>query len=169
MPDHPNPSPPVPSNAFTPEFLDRLHFRDEPAGSFESEMLGPWRIEAQRDGFVLFHRWESAERGDRPFARFRRREDALLWFAILPSLAHSPLYSLRKEATPTGFLIEGGGEVLGSLQTYDPAVAAAAATAAALVRSPLSLAAALEAAGSFVLRSAGDLLGRSGLVHLVGA
>lgn len=169
MPDQPKPtSPPPPGNAFTTEFLERLRRRDEPTGAAEADLAGPWRIEPTAAGFSLFRGWESAGRGDLPFARFRRREDALLFFAVLPGHAREPVYTLRTEAGPSGYAIEGGGEALGSLHTFDPDLVSASATAATLVRSPLCLAALLEAAGSFALDAAGDLLGRQGLARIVG-
>lgn len=169
MSNQPKPSPPAaPGNAFTAEFLERLRRRDEPAGSAEADLAGPWRIEPTAAGFALFRGWESAGRGDLPFARFRRREDALLFFAILPGRAQEPVYALRKETGVSGYVIEGGGEALGSLKTFDPDVVSASATAASLVRSPLCLAALLEAAGAFALDAAGDLLGRQGLARIVG-
>lgn len=169
MPDQPNPSsPPAPGNAFTAEFLERLRRRDEPTGAAEADLAGPWRIEPTASGFALFRGWESAGRGDLPFARFRRREDALLFYAILPGRAQEPVYVLRKEAGPSGYVLDGGGEALGSFKTFDPDLVSAASTAAALVRSPLCLAALLEAAGSFALDAVGDLLGRQGLARIVG-
>lgn len=172
MAQPPSPSPPPPAasdNAFAPDFLADLRRRDEPVGAAEAELVGPWRIDPTPEGFALFRRWESAERGDAPFARFRRREDALLFFAVLPGAGRDPMYRLRPEATPAGYGVDSAGEVSGGLQDFEPEVVSAAAVAAAVVRSPLSLAALLEAAGPLVLEKAGELLGRRNLARLIGA
>src|SRR5436190_792339 len=118
MPHHPESSPPAPtpSNAFDADFLADLRRRDEPVGAAEAELVGPWRIDPTPDGFALFRRWESAERGDPPFARFRRREDALLFFAVLPGAGRDPIYSLQKDATAVGYGVDSAGEASGGLQ-----------------------------------------------------
>jgi hypothetical protein len=147
-------------NAFAPEFLGRLDERDEPATASEADAAGPWKIEPfPHGGFALLREGESLRRGDRPAGVFERRETALLAAAVLPATGSAPLFRLRGEATPHGFVLERPrGEVAGHLEFYDPDAAAALHVAESLLRSPDCLAHLLEAAGRIALLRAGRIV-----------
>jgi hypothetical protein len=95
---------------------------------------------------------------DTPVFVFKDREDALLAAAILPAVGRDPLYRIRSEETPKGFVIESEGEVVGHSLLFNEDVAAGLHVASCLLRSPLALARLLEAAGGQTLEHAGKLL-----------
>jgi hypothetical protein len=72
---------------FTPEVLERLRERDEPAIAIEAELEGPWQVERPPGGggWGVYRRGE-VEAGELPFCRFADRHLALLAAAVLPAL-----------------------------------------------------------------------------------
>jgi hypothetical protein len=138
-------------------------------------------------GFALLREWESAEAGDAPYAIFRRREDALLAAAVLPATGRERLCLLGSEPEAEGFPVQDapepsatpGAEAVemptgapggasgdgaprrvpaGHLRDFDEDLAAALHVVEAIVRSPVSLARLLEAAGFVALEQAGRIL-----------
>lgn len=146
-------------NIFLREFLDLLARRDEPPAAREADVAGPWHVEEVRATFYAVYRsGESFTRGHRPFAVFTDPTHALLIAALLPATGRDPLYQLRKEAGPSGYAIEAGGEVIGHLAVFDDKLVAALHVVECLLRSPEALAHLLEAAGAVVLERAGAVL-----------
>jgi hypothetical protein len=158
MQDREDRSTPRPSNAFTPEFLNRLAERDEPLTAAQADAAGPWIVvEIPSPGWGLFRRGESLAAGDRPTAVFRQRERALLAAAVLPGTGLDRLFRLQHELGPEGYAVESGGEVVGYLKHFDPDLLAALHTAEALARVPESFAYLLNGSGAVALERAGRL------------
>jgi hypothetical protein len=173
---------PVSRNAFTTDFLHRLDQAGEPDGAREADVAGPWVVRRVRYqgtfGFAVLRDWESPQDGDAPCAIFRRRETALLAAAVLPALGREPLYRLATEPDAAGFPLQAGTGprdpalvpaavavtaiphpgIAGHLRDFDEDLATALQLVAALVRSPLSLASLLEAAGHVAVEQAGRIL-----------
>ena len=169
-------------NAFTTDFLHQLDQAGEPDGAREADVAGPWvvrRIHYQGAvGFAVLRDWENPQDGDPPCAVFRRRETALLAAAVLPALGREPLYRLATEPDGAGFPLHAGSGakdpalvpitvavtatphpgIAGHLRDFDEDLATALQLVAALVRSPLSLASLLEAAGHVAVEQAGRIL-----------
>jgi hypothetical protein len=148
-----------PFTVFTMEYLRwRSEHGDEPRTSSEAETAGPWWIVPLLDGTHGLFRCGERPLSDTPTFVFKDREDALLASAVLPSVGRDPLYRIRPEETPKGFAIESEGAVVGHSLLFNEDVAAALHVASCLLRSPLSLARLLEAAGGQTLDHAGKIL-----------
>ncbi|HVR95670.1 MAG TPA: hypothetical protein VMW27_03595 [Thermoanaerobaculia bacterium] len=145
-------------NVFTPEFLQLLGERDEPPTAGEADAAGPWRVEEIPGVFGVFRSGESIPRGFRPYAAFSSRPLALLAAAALPGTGRDPSFRLDKEAGPSGYAVQSGGETVGVLGLYDEKLIDALNVLEAVVRSPQALADLLEAAGALALERAGVLL-----------
>ena len=148
-------------NAFSPEYREWLLERSEPFLSAESEGAGPWELRDEENSFALFRAWEGFEHGDSPEGVFRMREAGLIFFAVRPAVGREPLYRSLEPVTETGFAIESGGQVVGHLRFFNPAWLQAAHVGACLARSPLALAALLEAGGPDLQEQVGRILGRN--------
>jgi hypothetical protein len=145
-----------PFNAFSDEYLSAVQERDEPSTAHEAETSGPFSLAEQEGLLALYRPWESAESGDVPLALFLHRETALLFQAIWPAIGRSRLYRLREAPNVQGYGLEEGGQVVGSLRSFDPDAVLGGHFASYLARAPLSLALLVEAAGP----AAQKLLGR---------
>jgi hypothetical protein len=147
-------------NAFFPSFLQRFLERDEPPNAGESDVAGPWHIEEVPGlGFGLFREGESLARGFHPQAVFPDRWLALIAAAMLPGTGRDPLFCLAKEPDDQGYgvLLDDGSEV-GHFVLFDEDLLEGMNNAAALLRSPASLAWLLEAAGPVTLERSGAIL-----------
>ena len=165
MPSRPkcNPSAhPTPSNAFRRRFLRRFDERDEPVTALEADMAGPWSVaQLPGEGFGLFRAGEHFSRGFRPAAVFPDRSLALLAAAVLPGTGREPLLSLDGRPDPDGgcySLSLDDDTVVGHAEQFDEALVDALNVAISLVRSPLSLAFLLEAAGPTATARCGAIL-----------
>jgi hypothetical protein len=146
-------------NAFARLFLRRMAQRDEPQTAGEADVQGPWRVVAAPGlGYAVLRVGEDLGEGDRPAAIFRDRSAALLAAAVLPSTGCEAAYRLGHDAEPRGYPLWAEGEVAGHLQLFDEALTQALHVVDRLTRSPLSLAALLEAAGGLALEHAGRIL-----------
>jgi hypothetical protein len=156
-----SPEPPAapPANAFRSDYLGFLHRQDEAFFSAEGENAGPWMLRAEENGHALYRQWEAREHGDRPEAVFRHRDVALLFLAVWPAVGRDPVFRAG-ERTPEGHEILGGPAVVGHLRAFSDELLQAARIAAAIIRSPLALAALVEAAGPVVQEKVGQILGR---------
>ena len=152
---------PILTNAFTPEYLERLREQNETPSSVETEAAGPWELRGQEGAYPLFRVWEGFEHGDSPEAVFQLREAGLIFFAVRPAAGREPLFRPLEPETEEGFAIESGGEVVGHLRFFDQDWLRAAHVAACLARSPIALAALLEAGGPLLQEQVGRILGRS--------
>jgi hypothetical protein len=159
---------PLLSNAFSPEYLERLREGSETFGSGESEAAGPWELRHQDGAYPLFRAWEGFEHGDPPEAVFQLREAGLLFFAVRPATGRDPLFSAPDPATEQGFAVESSGQVVGHLRFFNPDWLHAAHAAAVLARSPLAIAALLEAGGPDLQEQVGRILGRNLLGEIEG-
>ncbi len=148
------------SNAFSPTFLEAFMERDEPPTAGEADVAGPWLVEPiPALGFGLFRAGESLARGFRPAATFPDRSLALLAAAVLPGTGRDALLRLNKQPDALGYgVVLDDGEVVGHLELFDEPLLDALNVAAALVRSPWSLAWLLEAAGPLALERCGAIL-----------
>jgi hypothetical protein len=156
------PAPPTPPNVFDAAFLARLEEQDEPAAAEEAEWAGPWRLAHLPDGggVGLFRLGESADRGHRPFARFRDRPDALLTMAMIAARREAA-YRLQPLPEGQGYAVQSRaawGEAVGWLAVFDEDLVAHVSWAEALMRSPEALSFFLEACGKVVLARAGAIL-----------
>lgn len=147
-----------PLNAFTQDYLDAVHQQDEPSTSREAETSGPFTIVEQSGMLALYRAWESAEGGDLPLALFHHRETALLFQALWPALGRSFL-RLHPDRTGQGYPLEDGGQIVGSLRSFDPEAVLGGNFLSFLTRTPHSLALLVEAAGPTAQRHVGRLLG----------
>ncbi|HYG65472.1 MAG TPA: hypothetical protein VEL74_23020 [Thermoanaerobaculia bacterium] len=150
-----------PSNAFTAGFLARLGERDEPPTAGEAAVAGPWRIEpVPGKGFGLFRAGQTAGRGGRPAALCPSRWTALVTAAVLPGTGRDPLLRLGKEADAEGFypVTLDTGEVVMRLDVFDDTLIEHVNVLIHLLRSPRSLADALEAGGAEALGACGAIL-----------
>lgn len=152
---------PLLSNAFSPEYLERLRQGSETFGSGESEAAGPWELRHQDGSFSLFRAWEGYEHGDSPEAVFQLREAGLLFFAVRPAVGRDPVFRALDPATEHGFAVESAGQAVGYLRFFNPDWLHAAHVAACLARSPLAVAALLEAGGPDFQEQVGRILGRN--------
>lgn len=149
------------SNAFSPAYLDRLRERSEPPASGESEGAGPWELRYREGMYPLFRSWEGYEHGDVPEAVFEDREAGLIFFAVRPASGREPVFRCLEPGAADGFAVESGGEEVGHLRFFDPAWLQAAHIGACLARSPVALAALLEAGGPAFQEQVGRILGRN--------
>lgn len=150
-----------PSNAFSREYLERLQEGNETLGSGESEAAGPWELRHQEGVYPLFRSWEGFEHGDSPEAVFQLREAGLLFYAVRPAAGRDPLFRSLEPATERGFAVVSNGEVVGHLRFFNPDWLHAAHVAACLARSPLAMAALLQAGGPDFQEQVGRILGRN--------
>ena len=153
---------PTPSNAFRRRFLRRFDERDEPVTALEADMAGPWSVvPLPGEGFGLFRAGEHPSRGFRPTAVFPDRSLALLAAAVLPGTGRDPLLSLNGSPEPGSgrySLRLDDGTVVGHSGHFEEDLVDALNVAVALVRSPLSLALLLEAAGPTAVARCGAIL-----------
>ena len=149
-------------NAFSSSFLHRFEECDEPPHAGEADVAGPWFVEPiPVFGFGLFRAGESLTRGFRPAAVFPDRWLALAAAAVLPGTGRDPLLRLSKEADPDGYAATlDDGAVVGRCELFDENLLDGMNQAAALLRSPWSLAYLLEAAGPLALERCGMILER---------
>jgi hypothetical protein len=152
--------PAEPRNAFDRRFLNRLDEHDEPPHAGEADTAGPWNIlEVPGRGFGLFREGEDPARGYRPYAVFHDRWLALIAAAVLPGTGRDPFVHLDPEAGPEGFdFLLDDGEVVGQCECFDQPFCDAIHAVVSVLRSPLSLAHELEAAGSITLDRSGAIL-----------
>ena len=155
----PEPPAPQPSNAFRSDYLDVLHRQDEAYFSNEGESIGPWILRQEEGGHALYRIWEGREHGDRPEAVFRHRDVALLFLAVWPAVGRDPVFRAG-ERSAEGHEILGGPAVVGHLRSWSDELLHAAHVAGAILRSPMALAALVEAAGPVVQEKVGQILGR---------
>jgi hypothetical protein len=164
----PPPNPPSSPSIFSPEFLARLHSRDEVPTATEAELSGPWRFEPVpgRPGQVgVLRAWEDLAEGDPPRAVFDQEELAQLCAVALPLLGRDPSFHLGETSGEDGFPLaaidgEQGPRACGALALYEPELATALHLLQGLVRSPSALAAVIEAAGPGALAQVGRILAR---------
>jgi len=164
-PSAPPPSVPPPS-IFSPEFLARLHERDEAPTASEADLSGPWRTNPvpDRPGWVgVVRDWEDLESGDVPRAVFDQEELARLCAVALPLLGREPLFHLGTEAGALGYPVtafdgERGPRECGGLALFEPEVAGALHLLQGVARSPAALAVMIEAAGPGALAQVGRIL-----------
>jgi hypothetical protein len=149
----------LPSTAFRSEYLDLLRKQDEPFLSSEGETTGPWVLRRDNGRHSLYRLWEGPEHGDSPEAIFQHRDVGLLFMAVWPVVGREQVFRIGQRV-PEGFEVVGGQAVVGHLRIFNDELLYAAHVAAALVRSPLALAALFEAAGPVVQEKVGQLLGR---------
>jgi hypothetical protein len=171
-------------NAFTPEFLKKLHEReDAPLAALEAEMRGPWKVvEIPAEGanpssldterWAVLRAWED-RKVDPPAGTFRFREVALMYAAALAVASRGAVLSVRDArddeeggggtgAAGTRRLVvvqwtpDGKEQVVGHIPIWDEDVIAALRNVEALLRSSEALAQLLEAGCGPVA----ELLGR---------
>jgi hypothetical protein len=157
---------PLLSNAFSEAYLERLREGSETFGSGEGEAAGPWELRHREGEYPLFRAWEGFEHGDMPEAVFRVREAALLFFAVRPASGRDPLFRAPDPVTGQGFAVESAGQVIGHLRFFNPDWLHAAHVAACLARSPVAMAALLEAGGPDLQEQVGRILGRDLLAEI---
>jgi hypothetical protein len=148
-----------PLNAFTPDYLAAVQQQDEPSTSREAETSGPFTLVEQKGMLALYRAWESAAGGDLPLALFHHRETALLFQALWPALGRTDLIRLRPEPAAQGYNLEAGGQIVGSLRSFDPEAVLGGHFLSFLARTPHSLALLVEAAGPTAQKHVGRLLG----------
>ena len=150
-----SPSAPSLDNAFTPAYLARLREREEVLTAAEAEMAGPWKevpLRGKPGAVAVLREWEDLDAGDRPVAVWWHDETARLWSILLPAIEREPLFHRQDEETADGYPVvavygEQGPQVAGWLDRFEPRWVEALHLLEAIVRSPLALAALLEAAG----------------------
>lgn len=163
-----SPSTPTLATAFSPDFLARLAEEDETLTAGEADLAGPWKCEPLpgRPGAVAVLRaWEELDRGDVPEAIFWHSETALLLSLVLPLLGREPLFALSNKEEADGFAVEAvygdqGSQVAGWLRRHEPRLIEALHLFEALLRSPVALAAVVEAAGPGAIEQIGRILAR---------
>ncbi len=151
----------VVGNAFDREFLDLLEDLDETDAGSDAEYAGPWRIEAAEEGYAVLRAWEGADQGDAPEAFLASFQDALRFFAVLPSLGKDRRIRLAPDREPDGFALQGERGRVGQLRLFNDELLQAFHVADCVTRSPLSLSALLLAAGPQALREVGRILRRA--------
>jgi hypothetical protein len=169
--DSTSPSSRTPRSIFSPEFLADLEARADVLTATEAAYAGPWKTEAVRGNpgrVAVLREWEQQEAGDEPQAVFLHDEWATLFAALLPLIEREPLFYLGEEAAPEGYPViavfgDQGPQVVGWLPRYDSGAIRELHLLAALVRSPVALAAVMAAAGSG-LGLAGRILGAGGAI-----
>lgn len=148
-------------NAFDRDFLELLDGMDEMETGSDAELGGPWRIEATKEGYALLRAWEDAGRGDAPEALLTSFQDALRFFAVLPSLGKDPRVRMAFDRQPDGFALQETGGRIGWLRLFNDELLQAFHVADCATRSPLALSALLLAAGPQALREVGRILRRA--------
>ncbi|HVR97381.1 MAG TPA: hypothetical protein VMW27_12250 [Thermoanaerobaculia bacterium] len=149
------------SNAFDPQYLRRIREEDDSPVAMEGELAGPWSLRPGGSAFALFRLWEGFEHRDLPEGVFANREVGLTFLAVATAVGREPLFRIPLEPGPDGYAIDGEGVNVGHLRLFNSEWVQAAHYAACLARSPLSLAALLEAAGPQVQEMVGQILSRS--------
>jgi hypothetical protein len=153
MHTHHDGSTPVPSNAFTPEYLELLAERDEPV----TAAAGPWQLEPYpEEGWAVLRQGESLE-SSAPWASFQKKDAARLAAAVLPSTGRPSRYRLGKDPDALGYPILDADQVVGHFQFFNEDLLAALNVVDALVSSPGALAWLLDAAGGLALGHAGKI------------
>lgn len=166
MPDRDNSMQTDIPNAFHPEFLARLDRYPDPLTAAEAAHGGLWRIVRREDeSYGLYRVWESPEDGDEPFAVLSERSMALLAAAFLPLVARSQTLWSQEAEEGRGQTLYRDARPIGRLRYNDPEFTEVLNLAEALARSPASIAALLEAAGSAALEPTGKILVRQALVE----
>jgi hypothetical protein len=148
-----------PLNAFTKDYLEAVRQQDDPSTSREAETSGPFTLVEQHGMLALYRAWESAAGGDLPLALFQHRETALLFQALWPALGRHDLLRLHSEPSAQGYSLETGGQIVGSLRSFDPEAVLGGHFLSFLARTPHSLALLVEAAGPTAQKHIGRLLG----------
>jgi len=117
-----------------------------------------------RPGLVgVLRAWEDLEEGDPPRAVFDQEELALLCAVALPLLGRNPAFHLCEAAGERGFPViamdgERGPQECGTLAFFEPELVSTLDLLQRLVRSPVALAAVIEAAGPGALAQVGRIL-----------
>jgi hypothetical protein len=148
-------------NAFDRDFLELLDELDEMDAGSDAEFGGPWRIAATEEGYALLRAWENASRGDEPEALLTSFQDALRFFAVLPSLGKDPRVRVTFDRQPDGFPLQAERKCVGRLRLFNDELLQAFHVADCVTRSPLALSALLLAAGPQALREVGRILRRA--------
>ena len=173
-PSSPSSSPNAHSNAFSRDFLDKLHDREEaPFAALECEARGPWvAIERPVAGAVhrgerwAVHRsWENPKT-DRPAATFTDRELAFLFAAGQEVGGRRSILAISREPEEGGGTgqgtavlqldLEGQLQIVGHLAVYDEDTFRAFQVLETLLRASEPLAQVLDAAGGSIV----ELVGR---------
>lgn len=151
----------VPS-AFTPEFVEHLRSLEDVPTAQEAELAGPWKVVRTSGGYRILRTWERPElMTSSPGFRFDHPRQALVFSAVLPAVARSPLYRFVEVPSEDGsFLIESEGQILGRAPRFHPELLFAAHVGDWVARSPLSLARLFEAAGPTAQILLGQILGQ---------
>ncbi len=151
---------PRPTNAFDPHYLRLIRDEDDSPAALEGEFAGPWSLRPGDSEFALFRLWEGFEHRDLPEGVFANREVGLTFLAVATAVGREPLFRMPLEPGPDGYDIAGEGGKVGRLRLFNSEWVQAAHYAACLARSPLALAALLEAAGPQVQEMVGQILSR---------
>jgi hypothetical protein len=99
VPPPPPPAPPSSPSIFSPDFLARLHDRDESPTASEADLAGPWHTEpvpGRPGSSAVLRVWESLAAGDRLRAELDQEELAQLCAVALPLLGREPLFHLAR-------------------------------------------------------------------------
>jgi hypothetical protein len=150
---------PFSTNAFQSAYLDLLRGQDEAFFSAEGENAGPWELRLEDGGYALYRQWQARAHGNVPEAVLRHRDVALLFGAVWPAVGRDPVFRAGAR-TAEGYEVLGGLTVVGHLRAFNDELLQAANVAAVIARSPLALAALVEAAGPVVQEMIGQILGR---------
>ena len=154
------------TNAFHPDFLARLQSHPDPLTAAEAAHGGFWHVVRREDDtYGLYRVWESPEDGDEPFAVLEDRSMALLAAAFLPLAAKNQTVWSQDAREGRGQTLYRDARPIGHLRYSNPEFTEVLNLAEALARSPESIAALLEAAGSAALEPAGTILARRALVR----
>jgi hypothetical protein len=147
-------------NAFAPAFLERLEELDDVGTAQETEFSGPWKIVATEEGYALLRVYEEVREGQQPAALFADLPSALCFFAVLPSVGHSPRIELDSVRNAGWHSLSRDGSPVGRLRAFNDGFVQAAHVADCLARAPLGLAALLLASGPQSIREVGRILKR---------
>ena len=155
----PSATPAGPSpNAFTPEYLDLLNQRDEPASASDADAAGPWHLERTSEGgWAVLRLGESLGRGDVPSGDFIRPEFAKLTAGLLPGTGKSKRFRQGKDHDGRGYPVYYDGDWIGHLPLFDEDLIASLNIADALLSAPNDLAWVLDAAGGVALEHTGKI------------
>ncbi len=145
-------------NAFSPEYLDVVRERDDPATALEADTAEPWEVRPAAGRHGLFRPWENAEEGDRPRALFEHEETAWLFRVIWPALGRDRTFRLGPHPVDEGYPVQDGETTVGFLESFNPDAVFAAHLASYLVRTPYALAYLVWLSGPIVQREVGRAL-----------
>ena len=170
-PNTPRPPASSKSNAFAPEFLERVQGQDEPVTAGEADLAGPWKRESvpgHPGAVAVLRAWENLDDGDLAHAVFLFAETARLFTVVLPLLAREPLFHLGEHPDPDAPLPGGypvtavygdqGPAVVGWLSRYEPEAVALLHVLEGLARTPKALAEVALASGGVALTQVGRFL-----------